>query len=49
VRYLELSLVFEVEQKGEYVLALKGNHEHLAEDVALLFAHNSSLAKLRAI
>jgi len=27
------------EQKGEYVLALKGNHEHLAEDVALLFAH----------
>lgn len=27
------------EQKGDYVLALKGNHEHLAEDVALLFAH----------
>ena len=26
-------------QEGEYVLALKGNHEHLAEDVALLFAH----------
>lgn len=30
------------EQKGEYVLALKGNHEHLAEDVALLFAHSEA-------
>jgi len=30
------------EQKGDYVLALKGNHEHLAEDVALLFAHSDA-------
>ncbi len=31
-------------QEGEYVLALKGNHEHLAEDVALLFSHSESKA-----
>ena len=31
-----------MEQKGDYVLALKGNHEHLAEDVALLFAHSEA-------
>lgn len=31
-----------VEQKGDYVLALKGNHAHLAEDVALLFAHSEA-------
>jgi len=31
-----------VEQKGDYVLALKGNHARLAEDVALLFAHSEA-------
>ena len=31
-----------VEQKGDYVLARGGNHEHLAEDVALLFAHSDA-------
>lgn len=31
-----------VEQKGDYVLALKGNHAHLAEDVAMLFAHSDA-------
>jgi len=31
-----------VEQKGEYVLSLKDNHPHLAEDVAACFAHQDS-------
>jgi predicted transposase YbfD/YdcC len=31
-----------VEQGGDYVLALKGNQEHLANDVAALFAHSAA-------
>ena len=32
-----------VEQGGDYLLALKGNHPHLEEDVAALFTHQEGL------
>ena len=37
-----------VKQKGDYVLALKDNHPHLAEDVAALFTHPKSGRKFAA-